>query len=456
MPIDKRVFTQDIEKKGLKVFVGSEYNIRVAESTNSTEAVDFTQKGNVRLIFPTSASIKKDIEVIETKRLGVATALKYLGKTQITGDQGDVMTPNGAAWYNDMTLGGTFKAEENNQALISIEADGEFLFTYTADTNVILENMNKQDTIDITATTTVKEFIDKVNAIKDDSGNQKYLAVLHIGEGTEILKFEDTSINGRVREFFRCGDLSEGYKKTIAPYINYIIPRRGDPRYFNILESSNRAPMSTQFYGCRFLSLNTQYQNSNLTNITANIWGGYAKDFTGTPTQAEVDDLNNVYAQTNHMTSTYCSKQRATAVASLTNTFTWEVEPQWNITNEPYEIPVSSYTDSYDFEIMFNEQSKSIFQDKVNNGENISIMIDTSVMKDNKEYKFIKSSKTLLGQPQYPAVADGIISLSASGFTSVANTADPYTSMVIVTSDKKFNITYTEQQIKNDFNGYIK
>lgn len=453
---DKRIFTQDIEKKGLKTYVGSEYNIRVASAKDSQDKIDFTKvESKAVMMFPTSNSMKKDIEVIESKRLGIATSLKYLGKTQITGDQGDVATPNGIAWYNDMVLGGVVKSVENDKAIISIEAEGEFLLSVIGATTVVIENTTSKDEITITDNMTVKQFIDAVNKIKDNE-KQKYLAVLHVGDGSETLSFSEDSYNCNIRHFFEAGSLSDETKKTVAPYITYIIPRRGDPRYFNILESSNRAPMSTQFWGCRFLSLSTQFQNSNLTNLTANIWGGYAGDFDGTPTQAEIDDLNNVYSQTNYMTATYCSRQRATTLASMTNTFTWTVEPSWNISNEPYEIPVSAYADSFDFEMMFNEQSKALFQDKVNNGENISIMIDTTCMKDGKEYKYIKSAKSLLGQPQYPQIADGVIQLSASGFTAVASPNDPYTSLVIITSDKKFDITYTKDQIQKDFSGYTK
>lgn len=443
----------DIEKKGLKVFVGGQYQVRVSESKDSTEVIDFTQAGKTKLVFPTSLSLKKDIEVIESERMGIMTPIKYLGKTQITGDLGDVMTPNGANFYADMVLGGTFKSFDNNQALISIESEDAFIFGVATDKVTITDASGTADEI-TTTDMTVSAFIEKVNEFKDADGNQKYMAVLHIGEGTETVKFEigDGTYNCSIREFFRCGDLSESYKKTIAPYINFIIPRLGDARYFNLLESSARAPMSYHYYGCRFLSLQTQYQNNNLTNITANIWGGYIKDFTGTPSQAEVDDLSPVYAQTNSRTKCYVSRQRATTVASMTNAFTWSVEPQWNITNEPYEIPNSKYTDSYDFEAMFNEQSKKIFEEYMLNNKNISLMLDTNVVKNGKEYKFIKAVKTLLGQPQYPDISgSGVISLNASGFTAVASPFDPFTSLIITTSDSKNAITYTETDIKKDF-----
>lgn len=451
----------DIEKKGLKVFVGGQYQIRVAESQNSTEEVDFTQKGKTKLLFPTSMSLKKDIEVIESERMGVLTPIKFLGKTQITGDLGDVMTPNGANWYASMVLGGCVKSADNNQALISIEADGNFIFTIAQDKITITDADGTVDEFPITATTKVKAFIDLINAKQDGEGAQKYLAVLHIGTGEETLKFEDTAgdYNCSIRQFFRCGDLTEEYKKTIAKYINYIIPKMGDARYFNLLESSARAPMSYHYFGCRFLSLNMAYQNNNLTNITANIWGGYLKNWDAkkTPAQAEIDDLSPVYAQTNSRTKCYVSRQRATTVSSMTNAFQWSVEPIWNITNEPYEIPNNKYSDSYDFEAMFNEQSKKIFEENMINAKNISLLLDTNVVKNGKEYKFIKSAKTLLGQPQYPDISgSGTIALNASGFTAIASPFDPYTSMIIVTSDIKNDVNYTEDDIKKDFPDYIK
>lgn len=453
----------DREKKGLKVFVGSEYNVRVGESKNSTEKLDFTQQGNIRMLFPTSNSIKKEVEILETARIGLPTPLKFLGKTQITGDLGDVVTPNGSAWYSDMVFGGTVKSLDNNQALISIESEDKFLINITraanktAKVDIVLDETTTKS-VTITENMTVQGFIDAVNAFKNENEEQLFLAVLHIGEGTEILNFEGTenSYNCSIREFFRVGELSEAYKKKVAPYINFIIPRRGEARYFNMLVSSQRAPASYQYYGCRFLSMNMQYQNNNLTNLTANIWGGYVDEFEGEPTQAEIDDVSTAFAQTNGRTKAYACRQRATTIASMTNNFAWTVEPQWNISNEPYEIPVSKYTDSYDFEMMFNEQSRNLFEKYVNEGRNISILLDTSTFKSGKEYKIIKSSKTLLGQPQYPDLADGVIQLTASGFTAVASISDPYTSMMIVTSDKQFKITYTQEEIEKDFPAFLK
>lgn len=438
--------------KGYKVFVGSEYNVRVAPSTSSTDKVDFTQKGSVKLIFPTSTSIKKEVEVVETARLGIPTPLKYLGKTQITGDVGDVATPNGVGFYTGMTYGGIIKSKDNDKALVSIESDGKMLLTWDGAAKTLKIKVEDEAEDTITDINTVKDLVDKVNQV----ANNKYLAVLHIGEGTEAIEINEQSINATVRTFIECGALSQDYKNTIAPFITYIIPRRGDPRYFNILESSNRAPMSMQFWGCRFLSLGYQFQNSNLTNVTANIWGGYTDDFTGTPTQAEVDDMQNVYAQTNGHTTCYMSKQKADTVASVTNTFQWNVEPAWNIKNEPYEIAVSKYSDTYDVEAMFNEQSKELFQNKVNNKENLSIMLDTNLVIDGKAYKLIKHTSSLLGQPQYPDIADGVIQLNASGFTAVASMSDPYSSMFIITGDKKEDVTYEEAQILKDFSAYVK
>lgn len=441
-----------MSNKGYKVFVGSEYNVRVAPSTSSTNKVDFTQEGSVKLIFPTSTSIKKEVEVVETARLGIPTPLKYLGKTQITGDVGDVATPNGVGFYTGMTYGGIIKSKDNDKALVSIESDGKMLLTWDSAAKTLKIKVEDEAEDTITGINTVKDLVDEVNKV----ANNKYLAVLHIGEGKEAIEINKPSINATVRTFIECGALSQDYKNTIAPFITYIIPRRGDPRYFNILESSNRAPMSMQFWGCRFLSLGYQFQNSNLTNVTANIWGGYTDDFTGTPTQAEVDDMQNVYAQTNGHTTCYMSKQKADTVASVTNTFQWNVEPAWNIKNEPYEIAVSKYSDTYDVEAMFNEQSKELFQNKVNNKENLSIMLDTNLVIDGKAYKLIKHTSSLLGQPQYPDIADGVIQLNASGFTAVASMSDPYSSMFIITGDKKEDVTYEEAQILKDFSAYVK
>jgi len=452
--------------KGLRAFVGSEYNIRVAKSSNSKEFIDFTQKGNTKLIFPTSFTVKKNVEVIDQSRIGLPTNIKILGKSQITGDMGDIITPNGIAFYTAMSLGGVTKSLENNKAFISIEYDGNFIVDITKDINgkttqidIVLDENTKR-TIAISENMTITSFLDLINSFKTPSNENEFLAIMHIGDGSEILNFEEgendaiMSINSSIREFFRVGDLSEEYKTTIAPYINFIIPKRGSPEYFNILVSSRNAILNTQYGGCRMLTLNMSYQNNNLTNITTNIWAGYDKDFDGEPSQAEVDDVSTAYSQTNGRTKVFYSGKMAMALSTVTNNFEWIIEPNWNISNDPYEVPISKYTDSYDIEAIFNEETKEIFQDRVNNNKNISLMIETSTMKNAKEYKIIKSTKTLLGQPQYPSIADGVISLQASGFTSKASVYDPYTTLMIITSDINIGVNYTKEEIVKDFSGY--
>lgn len=512
-----------IEQKGLKVYVGNEYTVRVAESSNSMHVTDFTKKDEFpRLLFPTSFTVKRDREVIEQARIGIPTSSKFLGKTQIVGDIGDIVTPNGIAFYAAMTLGGVTKSMPNDQAFISIEHPGDFSIDITknADASATTEvtfmfETGIKETLAIPAGMTVNEFIDKVNAIMytpysstpvpqtvvvppipnpptnppipttsaatgaiptpdptpipTPTPTKAFLAVLHVGEGTEILNFEFPTKNEdgteiipaittmstahSVREFFRVGAISENYKKVLAPFIHYIIPRRGDPRYFNILASSVRSPVSTQYTGCRFLSLNMAYANSALTTATTNVWAGYAYEFNGTPTQAEVDDTTGAFAQVHGQTKAYSCLQRTIAVGGLTNNFGWTVSPQWSVANEPYEIPVMTYADSYDFEMVFNEQSRAIFETRVNNSENISVLLDTKAYKEGRIYNVIKSAKTLLGQPQYPEVADGVIGLNASGFTSISNIDDPYTSLMIITSDTPLEITYTEDEMEKDFSG---
>lgn len=452
--------------KGLRAFVGSEYNIRVAKSSNSKEFIDFTQKGNTKLIFPTSFTIKKNVEVIDQARIGLPTNIKILGKSQITGDMGDIITPNGIAFYTAMSLGGVTKSLENTKAFISIEYDGNFIVDITKDINGkttqidIVLSENTKRTIAISENMTVTSFLGLLNSFKTPSNENELLATIHIGDGSEILNFEEgendtiTSINSSIREFFRLGDLSEEYKTTVAPYINFIIPKKGNPEYFNILVSSRNTILNTQYGGCRMLTLNMSYQNNNLTNITTNIWAGYDKDFGGEASQAEVDDVATAYSQTNGRTKVFCSGKIAMALSTVTNNFEWIIEPNWNISNAPYEVPISKYTDSYDIEAMFNEETKEIFQDRVNNNKNISLMIETSTMKNGKEYKIIKSTKTLLGQPQYPSIADGVISLQASGFTSKASIYDPYTTLMIITSDINIGVNYTKEEIVKDFSGY--
>lgn len=103
---------------------------------------------------------------------------------------------------------------------------------------------------------------------------------------------------------------------------------------------------------------------------------------------------------------------------------------------------------------MFNKQAAEIFEKRVLDNKNISALIDTRTFLHGKKYQLIKYAKTLLGQPQYPAIADGIIQLQASGFTSVAN-YDPYTSCMIIPSDVSLTVNYTEEEIKQDFPDYI-
>lgn len=454
-------------QEGLKVYQGSEYNIRIAPSNGIKEEIDFTLEGSSRLVFPSSFTIKEEKEIIEQALIGLPTALKFLGKTQIMGDIGDIATTNGIAYTTALTLGGVVKSENNDKALISITyTKGEFVIdiTKTATTTTQVDfvlSPTVTKSITINSGMTVREFIEAVNNIEDENNNKLFLALLHIGEGTETLNFFDgkenttTCIPSNVCEFFTVGDLADEYKKTLAPYIHFIIPKRGNANYFNLLVSSVRAPMSKQYTGCRFLSLNMTYANSALTTVTSNVWGGKADDYYKTPTQAEVDDISQAYSQTNGQTSIYICGERGLAIGSMTNNFAWAVEPSWNVANEPYEVPQVKYTDSFDFEAMFNKQSNYIFQKRVNESKNIDVLLETNTIKNDLNYKLIKSAKTLLGQPQYPEIAEGVISLNASGFTSIASTGDPFTTMMIMTSDSLLDVNYTKEQVKLDFPNWV-
>lgn len=448
-----------IDKNGLKVDVGNSFKVRVADSASSTDIVDFTQAGNISLRFPVDLSLKQETEIIEQSLIGIATSLKFLGKTTIQGDVNDIATANGITWYAKNTLGGVHLSRLNNKAMLTIETETGYILSVERDTSltgqvnkVIISRVGKTDIeIIITAGTTVKQFVDKVNAIDDFS------AVLLIGEGTELFNIEAGKdlFTCHILQHFFVGELTEAYKKTIAEFVNIIIPKRGNPNYFNLLVESRRAEAAWQYVGARLLKLGLAFANSALTNVSSSIWASGKAEFAGTPAQATVDDIKAAYSQTNGRTVVYSCGVKANAVASCTNNLELAVEPQWNISNEAYEIPVEKYTDSYDFELMFNKQSAEIFEKRVLANKNISVLIVSETFLNAKKYQLIKYAKTLLGQPQYPAIADGVIQLQASGFTSVANTYDPFTSCMIITSDVSLVVNYTEAQMKQDFPDYI-
>lgn len=114
-------------------------------------------------------------------------------------------------------------------------------------------------------------------------------------------------------------------------------------------------------------------------------------------------------------------------------------------------MPIEKYTDSYDFEMIFNEQSREIFERRVLENKNISVMCLSEAFLSGRKYQIIKYSKTLLGKPQYPTIADGVINLEASAFTTCANNYDPFTSTMIITSDIMLDINYSKEDIKKDY-----
>lgn len=447
-----------IDKNGLVVNVGNTFNVRVAKSKDSKEIVDFTQEGNTNLIFPSDMSLKRETEILEQSLIGVPTTLKYLGKTSITGDMNDITTPNGVTWYASKCLGGVRLSRENNKALITIETDRSYIIDIERDT-ALSGTANKvkfagldMPEIEIAVKTgmTVNEFIEEVNKIDG------FTAILIVGSGKEVFNPEsgrDIYTSHIIQTLF-CGDLTEDYKKTTPKYIHFIIPKRGTPSYFNMLVNSKKAGISSQYVGCRLLKFNMAYANSALTTTSASIWASAIADFSGVPKQAVIDDVKAAYAQTNGRTTVYSCGVKANTVASMTNNFELQVEPQWNISNEAYETPNSKYTDSYDFEMMFNKQASDIFEKRVLENKNISVLAVTEAKLNGRKYQIVKTAKTLLGQPQYPTIADGVIQLQASGFTSVANTYDPYTSLMIITSDYKLEENYSDDEIKEDFPEY--
>lgn len=439
--------------EGKNVYVGSMFSVRVANSRSIDEIIDFTKDEEASLVFPSEVTVKKEVDVIEESLIGIPTSLKFLGKSQITGDINDITTPNGIIWYAANAFGGIVLSRKNEKALITIETDGRFIIEAKREdgklVSVLLKHSVLDDVkIDISENTTVSDFVSRLN---EHSG---FHAVIHVGTGNEIFTLEKDFFSSSVIEHIFAGDLESEYKKTLAKYIYVITPKRGEPLWFNMLVGSDNAQMNCQYVGCRLLKLNINYANNSLTKVSSSIWASNAIEFNGVLAKSKLDDVKGAYSQTGGRTKVYVSGVEAKSISSITSNFEISVEPKYNISNEAYSIPVMKYSDSYDFEMIFNEESKSIFEKRVIENKNISLIIASETYSSGVKYQMIKYSKTLLGQPQYPSIADGVIAFQASGFTSVANSYDPYTSTVIVTGDVLLEANYDEDQMKKDFPEY--
>ena len=444
---------------GLIVFVGSQVDTRVAPSVGVSDIVDFTVQDNILLRFPMNSALKKTVDIIEQNLLGRRTTLKFLGKEQILGDTGDILSPNGMAWIANTTLNGTVISEMNDKGLISIESASEvFTIEFTRDTpltgdvlSITIARPNETDVvIPITGATTINDIITAINAVDGLS------SFLHIGEGTEIVTFP-TGIDvysEKITAFVRWGDLTVVYQNELAPFIQFLIPKIGSPNYFNLLNSSSKAPIDFQYIGTRIMNWNVGYANNALTTSTNSLWAGSVQSFTGVPVQDRIEDVESAYTQTNGRTRSFLCGVEATSVSSAVNNFAWSVEPNWNINNQPYEIPNEKYNDTFDFSTMFNSQSKAVFETRVLANDNISTVLETTTFGNGKQYHMIKSAKTLLGQPQFPDLASDLIPLDATGFNAIDNPADPFTSMWIITSDIEYPVNYTEAELKIDFPAY--
>ena len=304
-----------------------------------------------------------------------------------------------------------------------------------------LEILTEKDTgdgynsrfIDITDGMTNSQLIQAINNFDDFSARLQIGSLDSEVDFSQFLK--DNKLNDELVfaykriAFLESGLLTDEEKKQYPAFLSSIMPRQGEPQYFNALVSQTQSKMSTsQYIGCQFKSINFNFANKALTAISSSLWVTSEKTFNEAP-KIEAERTENrdvVMAQTNkYPTKMFISGLEAMSVSDATIAFEWTKDDIYNISVIRYNTPNGKYTLTIGGNAMFNKQSEELFYNWLLNGQRLSMVLETNMKWKNKYYPLIFVCTDVNGQPSKPAIAaTGNLQVALNGFQGLEQSED--------------------------------
>lgn len=445
---------------GLEIINGSNFKVRIAKTKSQLEEADFTKAEGKYLIYPSSVGITPTTEQLSKDYVGSATSDIYAGATTYAGDVGFGGFPNSNAFYTSL-IWANKKTKATTSDIMMITAIDNFALKFTVDNEInmkvsqieilrdtILENgaeSYKSDIINIATTTKNSDLIDAINNIEGMS------ARLIIGSADDIVDFSTFLKENKLNDELVFGYnriaivesalMTDEDKKKYPQFVHILMPRIGEVQYYNILlQDTSKNMDGTQYIGCQSKSMNFNFANKSLTEISASLWvtsqKNIAKDTEITQERTEQRDV--VMAQTEkYPTRLFVSGLEATSVSDATVAFEWTKEDKYNISMMRYNAPNGKYTLTLGGNAVFNKQSKELFYDRILNGQRQSFVLSSVMRYKQKDYPFVFCFADVSGQPSMPSIEPSDLQVALNGFQAMEQSADMNSNYVIAFTDRE-------------------
>ena len=450
------------DEDGLKVVSGSSYKVRIAKTKKRNEKIDFSSdyvKGKY-LIYPSQVGLTPTTESMSKEYIGAPSSESYAGATTYAGDISYGAFPNSNAYYASL-IWSNVHTKETSGNLLCINSFNNFAVRFnksSEDESInMLEIIIEEDDgyssnfIDIYTSMKQKDLIDSLNKIT----NVKAFLLT----GSEEDEIDFTNIINELKDYntennkteyllsfkrvglIESGVFTEDSKKKYPKYQSIIAPRFGEAQYYNIaLYDSSKNMDGNQYIGCESKSINFNFANKAMTEITSSLWAldeeKIDKDAILYEERAEERDV--VMAQTSkYPTKLFINGTEATSVSDVSLSFEWTKEEKFNISAKRYGFPNSKFTLSFSGNAVFNSQSKEIFYDRVLNGNRQSFIISSKTRFKNKDYPFVFVSSDVGGSPSFPAIEPKELSISLNNFKAIEQSNDMNSNYLIAFTDRE-------------------
>ncbi|MEI0493896.1 phage tail protein [Brachyspira intermedia] len=434
--------------EGLNVYTGASYRAAIAKTQTQNEEVNFSDNLNKQgkyIVYPTNVGVAPTVEQLTADYVGAPTTDTYPGAITYAGDFGIGGFPNSIAYYISMVWADV-QTKNITSPIMVISGLNNFALKFTVEDTVDykatrLEILTEKDTgdsynsrfIDITDGMTNGQLIEAINNFDDFSARLQIGSLDSEADFSQFLK--DNKLNDELVfaykriAFLESGLLTDEEKKQYPAFLSSIMPRQGEPQYFNALVSQIQSKMSTsQYVGCQFKSINFNFANKALTTISSSLWVTSEKTFNEAP-KIEAERTENrdvVMAQTNkYPTKMFISGLEAMSVSDATIAFEWTKDDIYNISVIRYNTPNGKYTLTIGGNAMFNKQSEELFYNWLLNGQRLSMVLETNMKWKNKYYPLIFVCTDVNGQPSKPAIAaTGNLQVALNGFQGLEQSED--------------------------------
>lgn len=450
------------EADGLETINGSNFKVRIAKTNSQLEEIDFTNKEDIKgkyLIYPSSVGITPTTEQLTKDYVGSATSDIYAGATTHAGDVAFGGFPNSNAFYTSLIWANkTTKRVVNDIMMITAMDNFALKFHIDNEENMqvnaleilrdtILENGTesyKSDFFEINETTKNRDLIEAINKIEG------LTARLIIGSADDIVNFASFLKENKTTELVygykriaivESAIMNDEIKKNYPNFLHILKPRIGEAQYYNILLNDiSKKMQGTQYYGCQSKSMNFNFANKSLTEITASLWVSGAKDIAVDTEiyQERTEQRDVVMSQTEkYPTRLFVSGLEATSVSDASVSFEWTKEEAFNISAVRYNNPNGKYTLTLGGNAVFNKQSKELFYDRIINGQRQSFVLSSVMRYKQKDYPFLFFFADVSGQPSMPSITPANLSVALNSFQAIEQSADMNSNYAIVFTDRE-------------------